>query len=164
MLFYPENAFMRYDAVISIPTGKLGIKICNNKFTHLVFLSPKAKLVNNNSPLIVDLKKQLQQYFSDPCFKFHLPIELCGTELQVKIWRGLQKISAGKTKTYKDLAQKFHTSPRVIGNACRRNPLPLIIPCHRVVATSGIGGFCGNIKGPWLKLKQTLLQHESVLK
>jgi len=103
---------------------------------------------------------QIAQYFKNPRFKFTVAYELHGTPLQIKIWQALTKIPVGKTVTYNDLAKQLGTSPRVIGNACRNNPLPIIIPCHRAVATNGNGGFCGTTSGKMLELKQWLLAHE----
>lgn len=152
---------MKYESIIATPFGKIGIKVNGDKLTNIEFLSSRfAAKPGNKSPLLIQVKDQLNQYFSDPKFVFDLPIDLIGTPLQLKIWKALQKIPAGKVVTYKDLARKLHTHPRVVGNACRRNPIPLIIPCHRVVATNGLGGFCGNIKGPWLAIKKWLLAHE----
>lgn len=153
---------MPYACVIATPIGKIGIQIEHAKLVKLEFLSPQAKLLKPTLPLAKVVIAQIQQYFADAKFRFKLPIELVGTELQRKIWRELQKIPVGKVATYKDLANKLHTNPRVIGNACRANPLPLIVPCHRVVAVNGLGGFAGKTSGAKILLKQQLLLREGV--
>ena len=81
-----------------------------------------------------------------------------GTKLQIKIWKELQKITYGKTKSYGDIAKIVNTSPRYVGNVCAQNKHLLIIPCHRVIRSNGhLGGFSG-LGG--LKLKKRLLQME----
>lgn len=83
--------------------------------------------------------------------------KLSGTPFQKRVWKAIQKIPYGKTLTYKELAKKVGSpnAYRAVGSACGKNPLPIIIPCHRVVASNGIGGFTGG-----LKLKKKLLKLE----
>ena len=83
-----------------------------------------------------------------------------GTPYQKKVWLALQQIPPGETKTYGDLANEINSNPRAIGNACRENPLPIIIPCHRIVAKNGIGGYAGKVDGNNIDIKQWLLKHE----
>jgi methylated-DNA-[protein]-cysteine S-methyltransferase len=151
---------MEFDSIIATSVGKIGIKTCDGCLVKVEFLPDSAKAIVATNPLAKKVGSQLQQYFKNPKFKFDLPLKVVGTELQQKIWRSLQKIPVGKTLTYKDLALKLQTGPRVIGNACRRNPIPIVIPCHRVVALSGTHGFCGNIKGRFCEIKKFLLRHE----
>ena len=88
------------------------------------------------------LGEQLRRYFDAPQDSFDIPLQQQGTPYQRRVWRALQRIPPGQTLTYGQLAKRLHTSPRAIGNACRQNPLPLLIPCHRVVAANGEpGGF-----------------------
>jgi methylated-DNA-[protein]-cysteine S-methyltransferase len=103
---------------------------------------------------------QLKNYFLDPNFKFNLPLKLNGTPFQQKVWHALTKIPFGKTITYGELAKKLTTSPRAIGNACRANPIPIIIPCHRVIAKKSLGGFMGKTTGKFVDIKKMLLQYE----
>jgi len=108
------------------------------------------------------LGEQLKRYFAAPHAGFDLPMQQHGTAYQQRVWRALQRIPPGQTLTYGQLAKRLHSSPRAIGNACRQNPLPLLIPCHRVVAASGLGGFSGETTGRPLALKRWLLEHEGV--
>lgn len=85
---------------------------------------------------------------------------LKGTEFQKRVWRALCAIPPGTTKTYGELAKQLNTSPRAIGNACRKNPLPIIIPCHRVVAKNSLGGYAGARIGNLLEIKKWLLRYE----
>ena len=111
-----------------------------------------------NSKKLIKLKKEIINYFLNKNKTFNTNVELLGTKLQVKIWNELKKISFGKTKSYGEIAKKFNTSPRYIGNVCSKNKHLLIIPCHRVIRSDGkLGGF--SAKGG-LKLKEKLLKLE----
>lgn len=144
------------------PLGKLAIYINNNKLCKIDFLNTKSNNNNKRTTLSLEVVKQLQQYFHDSKYKFTLPLNLQGTEFQQRVWQALLNISAGKTKTYGELAQQLNTSARAIGNACRKNPIPIIIPCHRVVAKNGLGGFGGMQHGKLLNIKKWLLHHENI--
>lgn len=89
-----------------------------------------------------------------------LPLAPEGTPFQLRVWRALCEIPPGRTLTYGELARRLETSPRAVGGACRANPVPLLIPCHRVVARNGLGGFAGRRQGAWTDLKARLLAHE----
>ncbi len=103
---------------------------------------------------------QLRAYFGDPQRTLDLPLTLKGTPFQQRVWAALRAIPAGETRRYGDLAELLGSGPRAVGGACRANPIPLFVPCHRVVAAGGAGGFMGRIEGPALALKHWLLQHE----
>lgn len=87
-----------------------------------------------------------------------------GTAYQFKVWQELIKIPFGQTVTYKALALRIGSGPRAIGNACKRNPYPFIIPCHRVVAVNGLGGYGGETQGDLIAVKRQLLEAEAMLK
>ncbi len=84
-----------------------------------------------------------------------------GTVFFRRVWQSLSTIPPGQTISYGELARELDSSPRAIAMACRRNPFPGIIPCHRVVAASGIGGFMGQRSGEWIALKKSLLAYEA---
>jgi len=153
-----------FDVVIKSPIGKIGLKFSEEKLVSLAFLPAATKCRNKNSLIAKKVCQELEKYFHNPKHVFAVDIVLEGTPLQKKIWLALKKIPSGTTVSYKALAEKLKTSPRVIGNACRANPLPLIIPCHRVVSVNGLGGFCGKNSGAMLCLKKNLLCIENVLK
>jgi methylated-DNA-[protein]-cysteine S-methyltransferase len=148
------------NCVIASPIGKLGLTIVNNKLTKIVFLPSKVSLFCTKSSATKQFIAEIKKYFRNPRLGFKLSTQTKGTPLQQKIWRTIKKIPCSKTVTYGELAQKIGTNPRVIGNACRRNPIPIIIPCHRVVATTGYGGYCGSSHKDFLKIKKWLLNHE----
>jgi len=107
---------------------------------------------------------QLNEYFHGNRKHFSIPHlrPAAATPFQNRVWDALEAIPFGETKNYGDLAAELATSPRAVGGACARNALPLIIPCHRVVAASGLGGFCGEWEtGIVLQAKKGLLVHES---
>lgn len=95
------------------------------------------------SPLLETARQQLHDYFDDGMTSFDLPLAPHGTAFQRRVWAEMRKISAGYTKTYGDLADALGSSPRAVGMACGANPIPVIIPCHRIRAANGFGGFSG---------------------
>ncbi|MEA3638841.1 MAG: methylated-DNA--[protein]-cysteine S-methyltransferase [Lamprobacter sp.] len=109
------------------------------------------------------LRAELDAYFADPGYRFSCHIEPSGTVFQQRVWTLLAAIPPGNPLTYGALATLLGSSPRAIGNACRANPLPLRIPCHRVVAANGLGGFAGDRSGRLLAIKRWLLDHEAGL-
>jgi methylated-DNA-[protein]-cysteine S-methyltransferase len=103
----------------------------------------------------------LQAYLDDPRAAPSLDLDLRGTPFQQRVWRALQRIPAGKTLSYGALAKKLGTSARAVGGACRSNPVPIVVPCHRVVAADGAGGFMGATRGRAMDIKTWLLGHEA---
>lgn len=99
-------------------------------------------------------------YFQDAGDPFSLQVQLSGTEFQRRVWEALRRIPSGSVRRYGDLAAALGTSARAVGNACRANPCPIVVPCHRVVARHGLGGFAGDTTGALLNIKRWLLQHE----
>ena len=89
-----------------------------------------------------------------------LALDLRGTTHQQKVWRRLAAIPRGQVSTYGDIAQAIGSSPRAVGQACGANPIPVIIPCHRVISKHGAGGFMHQSGGDALSIKHWLLRHE----
>ncbi len=115
---------------------------------------------NEPSPLLARAAAQLTEYVAGTRRDFDLPLAPAGTEFQRRVWRGLIAIPFGATMSYGALAAKLGTAARAVGGACGANPIPIIIPCHRVVAAGGgLGGFSG---GDGLDSKLLLLAHEGV--
>ena len=130
----------------------------NNKIISISF--GRIKEIGSSKEL-KKLKKILNNYFLGKNKKLQSNILMKGTKLQIKIWKELQKIPYGQTKSYGDIAKKIKTSPRYVGNVCGQNKHLLLVPCHRVVRSDGqLGGFSG-LGG--LKLKQRLLKLENSL-
>ena len=106
---------------------------------------------------------QLAAYFGGRRREFTLPLDLRGTAFQQRVWLALRTIPAGEVRTYGEVAKALGSHARAVGMACRHNPVPLVVPCHRVVAADGLGGFSGQTAGPALALKRWLLEHEGAL-
>lgn len=112
----------------------------------------------SRSPLLLRAVTQIQDYFDDPRTSFDLPLAPHGTAFQHRVWDALRAIPAGETCSYGDLARRLGSAARAIGQANGANPIPILIPCHRVLAAGGaLGGYSGG-EGPSTKL--WLLNHE----
>jgi methylated-DNA-[protein]-cysteine S-methyltransferase len=107
----------------------------------------------------------MEAYFSEYAHTgFSVPIVLRGTDFQRRVWSAMQDVPSGTTLTYGALATRLQSGPRAVAGACRENPLPILIPCHRIVAADGIGGYCGaSDKGPWIEIKRWLLRREGAV-
>jgi len=113
---------------------------------------------NNPSKTLYKLKKNIENYFLGQELVWKFKLGIIGSPLQKKIWKELQKIPYGETRSYGFIAKKLKTSPRYVGNVCGQNKHLLIIPCHRVVRSDGsLGGFSG-LGG--IKLKNKLIKME----
>lgn len=154
------NALKAYQ--YETPAGQLilltqGNVLCNIEW--LISSASRQKL----QALPDELQKKLDHYWLTPEIDISIPLLRQGTAFQHTVWKALREISVGQTKTYGELAKELNTGPRAIANACRKNPFPLIIPCHRVLAKKGIGGYAGAVSGRLIEIKRTLLQHEKLL-
>ncbi len=142
------------------PIGLLEIKTCNGSITSLK-VAEKTSSAEEKDNSFLKIKKQLEEYFSGNRTKFDLEVSPYGTEFQKRVWKELCKIPYGKVKSYQEIA-KLVGSPkaqRAVGMACNKNPILLLIPCHRVISKSGdLTGFaCGlNKKAFLLKLEKSL--------
>jgi len=111
------------------------------------------------TPLLRDTCDQLQDYFDGKRMSFNLPLAPEGSDFQKRVWAALCAIPPGKTRSYAYIARTIGSAPRAVGGANGANPIPLIIPCHRVIAADGsLGGYSGG-DGP--ATKRYLLDHES---
>ena len=119
-----------------------------------------SRRINPSKGLVREVRAQLGAYFRNPAHRFDLPLRLDGTTFQNRVWGALQRIPAGRTRSYGDLADSLASGARAIGGACRRNPVMIVVPCHRVVAQAGLGGFMGAVQGRALETKAWLLAHE----
>ncbi len=112
------------------------------------------------TPLLHRAKAQLDAYFSGAAVPFDLPTRPAGTPFQQAVWREMSSIPFGQTRSYGDIARALDSSPRAVGAACGRNPLPIIIPCHRVLAKDGrLTGYSG---GAGIQTKRQLLDLEAL--
>jgi methylated-DNA-[protein]-cysteine S-methyltransferase len=107
------------------------------------------------------MTQEILAYLQRPHQAFSLPAQLAGSAFQNKVWLAIYAIPLGQTRTYSELAAQLQSGPRAVANACGANRLPLLIPCHRVVAKNGLGGFMRGDKNG-LSIKRWLLSHEGV--
>ena len=112
-------------------------------------------------PSIKQMAQEICAYLQRPHQGFSLPEQLAGSAFQNKVWLAIYAIPLGQTRTYSELAAQLQSGPRAVANACGANRLPLLIPCHRVVAKNGLGGFMRGDKNG-LSIKRWLLAHEGV--
>jgi len=118
---------------------------------------------------VVETYEQSPQFTLDPYSvsfdkTVHIKLLQQGTPFRNRVWAELCKIPFGATITYSALAKSMGSAARAVGNACRDNPFPLLIPCHRVVAVSGMGGYSGQTEGDFMTIKRKLLEFESAFK
>jgi len=154
----------KYTAIIDSPIGKLGIITAENQVQEISFLSSSSCIAPKDD-FTKKVVTQLNAYFDDANYQFNLPLDIeQARPFQKTVWCALKKIPSGTTKAYSDLANQLKSGPRAIGNACRHNPIPIIIPCHRVIAKDGgLRGFGGKTSGEKIHIKRWLLDHEGTL-
>ena len=159
-----KAANRQYDAVFATDVATIGIRLEGSCLAKLDFLQQRAaeKTAGKRAESI---KNKIDKYLkADSAIKnINIDVALNVTAFQEKVLQQLSLIPYGETRTYGDIAATLGTSPRAVGNACRNNPVPIIIPCHRVVAAGGIGGYAGATDGGLLDIKYRLLQLEAAV-
>lgn len=151
-----------FSALLPAPLFSIGVRCNDNEIVEIVYLEPRAGIAPE-TPLAKEAVRQLQAYLQDARFAFSLPLAPAGTAFQRRVWAGIAAIGPGATRTYGELAQSIGSGPRAVGNACGANPYPLIVPCHRIIASGGgLGGFARNRGGFLLDVKRWLLHHEAL--
>jgi O-6-methylguanine DNA methyltransferase len=142
---------------LELPSARAEVRM--NVWLALHFpLAPKRSGV---SPILRKAATQIESYFTAGATEFSLPLELWGTPFQTTVWKAVAKIPAGETRSYADIATVIGRpkAVRAVGAAQAANPLPILIPCHRVIGTNGtLTGYAGG-----LDVKQWLLDHEAAI-
>jgi methylated-DNA-[protein]-cysteine S-methyltransferase len=164
-LAHPGAGRSAYAAVLSTPIPgvgqRLGLCVADGHVVGVDLLGPgDTPPVPPAGTVTAEAVRQLAAYFRDPTRPLDLPVRPAGTAFQRRVWQALARIPPGQTVTYGELARRLGTAARAVGQACRANPLPLLIPCHRVVSAHGPGGYAGALGGPWVAVKDWLLAHE----
>jgi len=149
-----------FQAKLPAPFGLLGIRTAEGRLSEIVFLKPGGAALAPRDGVSELACRQLEGYFKDPEFRFDVTLAVQGTPFQRRVRRKIAAISMGRTRSYGELARELRSAPREVGQACGANPLPLVAPCHRVLAASGIGGFAHHEAGFHLAIKRWLLAHE----
>ena len=149
-----------YQTIIAAPFALIGLRMAGDAVSALDYLPADTLEQPPTDAATARVVEQLQAYFHNPHALFTVPLAVTGTAFQQQVWTALQAIPPGTVLTYGELAQQLGTAARAIGGACRANPVPILIPCHRVVAQHGLGGYAGAVTGDPLAIKRWLLRHE----
>ncbi|WP_428355222.1 methylated-DNA--[protein]-cysteine S-methyltransferase [Methyloprofundus sp.] len=158
----PETPQAVQSYYYTTPIGVLAIQMQGTLLSKLYWaLAPQAE--PQLTHLSGALEQQLNEYWLSGKMIHNSSLLKQGTEFQQKAWNALSRIPLGQTRTYGELANELGTAPRALANACRKNPFPVIIPCHRVLAKTGIGGYAGATSGKLINIKLALLKHEEMM-
>jgi methylated-DNA-[protein]-cysteine S-methyltransferase len=148
-------------AVVDTPIGPLGLVASENGLRHVRFHARRLR-AEGSSPVVDAAEEQLAAYFAGELTAFDLPLDLHGSEFQRQCWLALATIPYGQTVSYGEQARRLGLGPaaaRAVGAANGQNPLPLVLPCHRVIGADGsLTGFGGG-----LHVKRFLLEHQGAL-
>lgn len=152
---------VQYDAVIDAPFGSVGITV-QGLHVAIVLFSEKLEKKTTEYKIAHQVSTQIEAYFMNAYHSFNLPLIDKGTPFQRLVWQEISTIPCGQVVTYSDIAIRLGSGARAVANACGANTLPLVIPCHRVVAKNGLGGFMRGLENG-LEIKKWLLKHEGAL-
>lgn len=152
-----------FSAVVEAPFGAIGIRTAESILKELVYLPPHWETLAPIDAVAERTTLQLQRYLREPDCRFDLPLAIVGTAFQQRVWAMIAAVPRGHTTTYGAIAKALRTAPRAVGQACGANWFPVVIPCHRVTAASGLGGFAhsDDETGFQLGVKKWLLAHEA---
>lgn len=135
--------------VYQTPMGRMTLCGTADALTEAHFGAVECAYERKASKLTNQAATELQEYLAGKRRQFSVPLQMAGTDFQQQVWRAIQKIAYGQTATYLDIAETIGNPKafRAVGMAAHRNPLPIFVPCHRVVATDGtLGGYAGGVK------------------
>jgi methylated-DNA-[protein]-cysteine S-methyltransferase len=150
-----------YDVILEFPKMKVAVLTRGDRVAEIHYLPPSSPAVAPRNALAERAARQLERYREDPDTVFDLPLAIEGTQFQRRVWAAMCAIPRGRTRTYGELALELGGEARAVGQACGDNRLPVVIPCHRVVAADGIGGFAHATGGYLIEAKRWLLAHEA---
>lgn len=153
-----------FAAIVPAPFGGIGIRTSAGSVRELVYVPPHFGEKEAQDAAAEQAARQLVRYLADPDFVFDLPLPEVGSAFQRKVWQAIAAIPRGSVRTYGQVASHIGSAARAVGQACGANYYPLIIPCHRVTAAGGLGGFAchDDENGFHLSVKRWLLKHEGV--
>jgi len=147
-------------AVVHTPIGRVRVRVAAGCVCRIEIGAGRESEAGADGPLAREAAAAIARWLEGGPWPTGVPLAPGGTLFQQRVWMALRQIPPGERFTYGELAKRLGTSPRAVGGACRANPIPLLIPCHRVVAAHGLGGFAGETEGHWLRIKRWLLEHE----
>jgi len=155
----------RWDAIVEFPVMKVGVRTREERVVEIRYLPSSVAPQAPANALAERAARSLERYREDPDTAFDLPLLVRGSEFQRRVWDAMCAIPRGRTRTYGELARELGSddfaTARAVGQACGDNRLPIVIPCHRVVAADGIGGFGHATGGFLIEAKRWLLLHET---
>ncbi len=157
------------ERIISTPVGFLCLQAKDGKMIAIFPCEKEEKEINKErNPLLDEAERQLQEYFASKRMQFTFPFELIGTSFQKEVWNALEEIPYGKTCSYQEIAVKINRPKacRAVGGAIHRNPLLIVVPCHRVIGKKGdlVGfGYGLNMKKSLLSLEKSSQEKEIML-
>lgn len=157
-------SFREFQARWPTPFALLGLRAGEGRLEEIVFLPQSGAPLAPRNRVLERACAQIERYVEDPEFRFDLPLAVQGTDFQRRVWARIAAIGPGRTRSYGEIARELGSSPRAVGQACGANPLPLVVPCHRVLAAGGIGGFAHRNGGFHLSVKRWLLAHEGAVR
>ena len=152
-----------FQTIIVTPLGKVGIRMLGEAIDALDYVPADTVERLPNDAATEAAVAQLMAYFHDPRTPLTIALAPVGTAFRQRVWSALRAIPLGTVLSYGELAAQLGTAARAVGGACRNNPISILIPCHRVVARHGLGGYAGEVDGDLLAIKRWLLQHEGVV-
>lgn len=150
-----------YQAKFEAPFGMVGVRTEGQVVSEIAYLPGSFAPVAPRDRLAEQACRQIERYLADPDYRFSLPLKRVGTPFQRRVWDAIAAIPRGRTRSYGEIAAELGSGPRPVGRACGANLFPLVIPCHRVVAANGLGGFSNENSGYFLSIKRWLLAHEA---
>ena len=156
-----RQANTEFDALYRAPFAVLGIRTEGDSLAGVDYLPLDFAPAEANNGFAGEVIRQIECYLADPSFRFDLPLQIQGSEFRRRVWQVMCEIPPGQTLTYGEVAQRLDSAARAVGGACGDNKIPLVIPCHRVVARNGIGGFMHATGNRELGIKRWLLAHEA---
>lgn len=149
-----------FQAKLDTPFALVGVRTEGAALAEIVYLPRSAGTLAPANALAERACAQIEKYVADPGYRFRLPLKQVGTAFQRRVWDMIVAIPCGQTRSYGDIARRLRSAPRAVGQACGTNYFPLAIPCHRVVAANGLGGFAHTSSGYLIEVKRWLLLHE----
>jgi methylated-DNA-[protein]-cysteine S-methyltransferase len=150
-----------FQAKMATPFAVLGVRTIGERVTGIEYLPRGAAPLKPQNAFAREVCRQIAAYLKSPRFEFDLPFSYQGTAYQEKVWRAVHGIPSGCVLTYREVAGRIGSAPRPVGTACGANRIPLLVPCHRVVGSGGIGGFMHSRRGAPIDVKRWLLHHEN---
>lgn len=143
------------------PFAVIGMRTIGERLVRIEYLPRGAAPLKPQTRLAAEVCRQIKAYLKKPGFKFDLPFEYDGTDFQIRVWKAVHSIPVGAVHSYLQVARRIGSAPRPVGTACGANRIPILIPCHRVVGSQGIGGFMKARRGAAIDVKRWLLHHEN---